>query len=126
MAWQFAGSLAAVAFLIVLAWRLGFAGAPLLDDEEHARGLAHETSGGFEAIAVTLDSSRHAALLRDAAGRIVLVAPAGAHFVARLLGPGTRVTREGGRLTLNVTGAPTSLELGAQADDWADAIAALQ
>lgn len=125
MAWQFAGSLAAVAFLVLLAWRLGFTGIPRLEDEAHARTLALDVPGGFEAVAVTLDRSGHAALLRDAAGRIVLVAPAGAHFIARLLAPGTAVTREGERLTVSAQRVSATLDLGRVADDWAEAITAL-
>lgn len=125
MALQFAGSLAAVYFLIVLAWWLGFRGAPQLVDEAHARSLAHEVPGGFDAVAVALDRSGHAALLRDAAGRIALVAPAGAHFVAQLLAPGTTVTRKLQRLKVSAHKVSVSLDLGQAADDWADAITAL-
>jgi len=124
VAWQFAGSLAAVVFLIILAWRLGFKGAPRLDDEAHARSLAHEVPGGFDATTAALDRLSHAALLSDAAGRIVLVAPCGAHFVARLLAPDTTVMHDGERLSVRTGGLSASLHLEA-ASDWAEAIAAL-
>lgn len=126
MAWQLAGSAAAVAFLVVLAWKLGHAAPPELADETHARLLAEEVPGGFDAIAVALDRSRGAALLRDAAGRIVLIAPAGAHFVARRLGPGSRAACEGSRLIVSGGGAAASLDLGGEAADWADAIGRLE
>ena len=125
MAWQFAGSLAAVAILVFLAWKWGFAGHPELLDESEARALADEVPGGFVAKAITLDASRHAALLRDEAGRVVLLAPAGAHFIARLLGPGIEVARDGGELTLRGRDLSIRLELGPHADDWAKAIARL-
>ena len=125
MAWQFAGSLAAVAILVFLAWKWGFAGLPELRDEEEARALADEVPGGFIAIAVTLDVSHHGALLRDEAGRVVLLVPAGAHFIARLLGPGIEVARDGGELTLRGRDLSIRLELGPHADDWAKAIARL-
>jgi hypothetical protein len=125
MAWQLAGSAAAVAVLVVLAWRLGFSGSPELAGEAHARSLAEEVPGGFEAIAVGLDQSRRAALLRDASGGIVLIAPAGAHFVARRLGRGSKAVREDGRLTVSGSGASARLDLGQEADDWAKAIARL-
>ena len=124
MAWQFAGSLAAVAFLVLLAWRLGFAGSPRLEDEAHARSLAQEVPGGFDAVAVALDQSARAALLRDAAGRIVLVAPSGAHYVARLLAPGTTAIRDGESLAVSARGFATNLNLES-AGDWVRAIAAL-
>ena len=76
MAWQFAGSLAAVAILVFLAWK-------------------------------------------------VLLVPAGAHFIARLLGPGIEVARDGGELTLRGRDLSIRLELGPHADDWAKAIARL-
>lgn len=125
MAWQLAGSAAAVAFLIVLAWKLGFSGRPELADQAHARALADEVPGGFEAVAVALDRTRCAALLRDASGRIVLIAPAGAHFVVRRLGPGSKAACEGGRLTVSGSGVSASLDLGREAGDWAEAIAGL-
>jgi hypothetical protein len=125
VAWQFAGSFAAVLFLIGLAWRFGFRGKPQLEDEGRARSLAQAVSGGFDAVAVALDRSGHAALLRDAAGRIVLVAPSGAHFVARVLPAGTTVTREGELLGVSVQGGSVSLDLGQAADDWANTITAL-
>ena len=124
MAWQFAGSLAAVAFLVVLASRLGFTGSPRLADEAQARSLAQTVPGGFDAVAVALDQSARAALLRDAAGRIVLVAPSGAHYVARLLAPGTNAIRDGESLIVSARGFATSLDVES-ADDWVRAIAAL-
>jgi hypothetical protein len=126
VAWQLAGSVAAVAFLIVLAWRLGFSGAPELADEAQARSLAEEVPGGFDPVAVALDRSRRAALLRDASGHIVLVAPAGAHFVARRLEQGTKATCEDGRLIVSASCTSASLDLGRQAGDWAEAIARLE
>lgn len=126
MVWQLAGSVAAVIILIVLAWKLGFAGPPELEDEAQARALADEVPGGFDAVAVALDRSRNAALARDAAGKVVLVAPAGAHFVARLLGPDTKVTHENGSLGLSGQGLVVRLDLGPDADDWAEAIARLE
>jgi len=125
MAWQFAGSLVAVAFLVILAWRLGFDGAPQLEGEAHARSFAHDVPGGFDPVDIAMDRSGHAALLRDAAGRLVLVAPAGAHFVARPLPPDTTVASEAGRLVVSASGVSVSLELGQAADDWEQAIAAL-
>jgi hypothetical protein len=121
--WQFAGSVAAIAALVLLVSRLGFAGRPELLDEEEARSLAAEIPGGFDAVAVGLDRARNAALLRDGAGRVVLVTPVGAHFVARLLGSEVALSREGHRLMLRDGRSTATLDLGADAGDWARAIA---
>lgn len=122
MAWQFAGSIAAVTLLVLLAWKWGFAGPPELSGEEEARALADEVPGGFAATALSLDRTRNGALLRDEAGRVVLVAPAGAHFIARLLGPGIRVERNEGELVLRGGGISVRLDLGPEAAGWAQAI----
>jgi hypothetical protein len=121
--WQFAGSVAAIAVLVLLASRLGFAGRPELLDEEEARSFAAEIPGGFDAVAVGLDRARNAALLRDGAGRVVLVTPVGAHFVARLLGPEFATSRDGHRLVLRDGRSTATLDLGPDADAWAEAIA---
>lgn len=123
--WQFAGSLVAVAVLVLIAAKFGFTGAPALLDEEEARSLASEVPGGFDAERVTLDRSRSGALLRDASGRIALVAPAGAHFVARLLGPGAKVRLAGDKLTVRDASVVAALDLGPETDDWAKMLSAL-
>lgn len=123
--WQLAGSVAAVGLLVLLAWKLGFAGRPDLLNEAEARSLASELPGGFDAAILRLDRLRNAALLRDVAGRIVLVAPAGAHFVARSLEPGVAVSSAEGVLTLRHGRLSVTLDLGSEADDWAAAISRL-
>ena len=122
-AWQFAGSLAAVSLMIVLAWRLGFSGLPEIADEAEAVAVADGLHGGFRAVETLLDHGRHAALLRDASGRIAIVYPHGAHFVARLLDSSARAHREGETLIVTAAGRTTKLELdAAKATDWAAAI----
>jgi hypothetical protein len=85
MVLQFAGSLAAVAFLVLLAWRLRLGGEPEIAGETEARELADNALCGFQATEIALDRAGRGALLRDAAGRIVLLAPHGNRFVGRLL-----------------------------------------
>ena len=63
--------------------------------------------------------------LRDAAGRMALVAPAGAHFVAWSLEPGVAASSAEGVLTLNYGRLSVTLDLGSDADDWAAAISRL-
>jgi len=71
-------------------------------DESHARMLADEAIYGFEAQQIALDRSGRAALLRDRAGRVILVKVHGAQFAGRLLGPRSSATiwEDGGRTSL--------------------------
>lgn len=82
---QFAGSLAAVAFLVLMARRLRLGGEPEIADESEARELADNALCGFEATEIALDRKGRGALLRDGRGRIMLLAPHGSRFIARLL-----------------------------------------
>jgi len=125
---QFAGSLAAVALLVFGAYRLGFVREARLAGEEEARDIAGLAPRGFEPVALALDRDGRGALLRDAAGRIVLLAPHGAHFVVRELDPPARAQAHGGMLSLMCerhTTSLVSLDLGDSAPDWAARISAL-
>lgn len=86
---QFLASLAAILMLAWISQRLGLGRDIRIRDEQHARVLADEAICGFEAQKIALDRSGKAALLRDQAGRVVLVKVHGAHFAGRLLGPGS-------------------------------------
>jgi hypothetical protein len=125
---QLAGSLAAVLFLIFVAWILRLGGAARIADEAEACELADNAVCGFEAEAVALDRSSHGALLRDRGGRIMLLAPHGNRFVARMLDGRTRARLDAGRLVIT-TGerglAPVALEL-ADATAWCRAIESLK
>lgn len=124
---QLAGSLAAVLFLVFVAWRLRLGGEARIADEAEARELADNAVCGFDAEAIALDQSGHGALVRDAAGRIMLLAPHGNRFVGRLLDGKAQAKLEGTRLVV-VTGerrlAPVSLDL-ADAPAWCRAVEAL-
>ena len=78
---QFAGSLAAVLALAWFARRLGLGGDPRLRDPAEVRRLANEALSGFEAQDVVLDRAGIGALLRDPAGRIMLLRRHGARWV---------------------------------------------
>lgn len=82
---QFAGSLAAVILLILVAWRLRLGGEAEIIDEAEARELADNASCGFEAAEIAIDRGGRGALLRDGSWRIMLLAPHGNRFVGRLL-----------------------------------------
>jgi hypothetical protein len=122
---QFGGSLVAVALLVLVAWRMRLGGDPEIADEAEARELADNALCGFEAERVALDRAGRGALLRDRAGRILLLAPHG--FVGRLLDSRAEARVEGGRLVIAIGErwqAPATLEL-ADAAAWCAAVQAL-
>ena len=92
------GSLVAILFLSWLSARLGLGRTPRIHDEDHARELADDALCGFAASQIAIDRNRAAALLRDEAGRVMLLRRHGAHFAARLLEPSATVRLEGGQL----------------------------
>ena len=122
---QFAGSLAAILLLAWLAGRLGLGGDPRLRDPEDARRLAGEALCGFEAQDVVLDRAGIGALLRDPAGRIMLLRRHGARWAARLLDSHAGVRLDRSFVTIAVSdrafGAIT-LDLGDQAQAWASSL----
>lgn len=124
----FAGSLAGVTLLVLAVWWLGLGPAPVIPDEASARLLAEDAICGFAACDVALDAAGHGALVSNGDGRIILLAPHGAHFAARLLDPASRAKRSGNTLSIT-TGearfAPTSLDLGPAAAAWEQRLAAL-
>lgn len=87
---QLAGSLLAVLALAGLARWLGLGRSPLLASEEDARRAAQEAVDGFDPIRFGIDREGRAALLADAAGRILLLKQHGNFFAARLLGTSAR------------------------------------
>lgn len=86
---QFIASLAAILVLAWIARRLRLGSQIRIVDEDHAKLLSDEVICGFKAQDIALDQTGRAALLRDAAGRIILVKVHGAQFAGRLLGPGS-------------------------------------
>jgi hypothetical protein len=124
---QLAGSLAAVLFLIAVAWKLRLGGEAKIADEADARELADNASCGFDAAAVAIDREGHGALLRDSAGQIMLLAPHGNRFIGRLLDGRASARLDGERLTI-ATGerrvASVSLDLP-DAAAWCRTIEAL-
>jgi hypothetical protein len=124
---QFTGSLAAVILLILTARWLRLGGEAEIADEAEARELADNALCGFEATEIALDRGGRAALLRDGAGRIMLLAPHGNRFVGRLLDSRAAAGVHDGRLEVS-TGerrlAGTALDI-ADAAAWCRAIDAL-
>lgn len=116
------GSLLAIFALAGLAWKLGLGGDLRIRDEAQARELAEEAMCGFDAVDVAIDRAGHAALLRDAGGRVLLLRRHGAHFAARLLTGHAHARLD---RTLLVIGpvekrfGKVTLDLGPQAQYWA-------
>lgn len=98
---QFLGSLAAILALAGLARWLRLGPAPRLADEAAARQAADEAVSGFVPVAIGLDRDGHGAVMRDAAGRVLLLRPHGVHFAGRLLSRETRVRRDGDALEID-------------------------
>lgn len=122
---QFAGSLGAILLLAWLARRLGLGGDPRLRDPEDARRLASEAVCGFEAQDVVLDRAGIGALLRDSAGRVMLLRRHGVHWVARLLDSHAGVRLDRTFMTIAVsdrTFGAITLDLGDRAQIWASSL----
>ena len=119
---QFAGSLAAILALAWFARRLGLGGNPRLRDPDEARRLANEVLDGFEAQEVVLDRAGIGALVRDRAGRIMLVRRHGARWVGRLVDRPAGVNLDQTFLTIALpdkTFGAVTLDLGDHTQAWA-------
>ncbi len=121
------GTLSLVAILLVVlaarAMKLG--GDVRIRDEAHARELADEAICGFTPVDIAIDRASIGALLRDAAGRILLIRRHGSHFVARLLTSHAGVRLDRHFLTLSTDDArfgTITLDLGPQAQVWASSL----
>lgn len=119
---QFVGSLIAITLLVLLSRWLGLGGAARLRDEAEAREIAEDAICGFGPREVVLDAKGRGALLVGASGRIMLLAPHGSKFSARLLDWNCRTKVTGDTLAVDTgeTNFPTvRLELGQQIGAWA-------
>jgi hypothetical protein len=127
---KFLGSLLAVGALVAIASRLRLGGGgAILASEADARELADNAACGFAAVEVALDVGGKGAMLRDGEGRIMLLAPHGVHFAARILDGGARASRNGDELTVLTSDRafpPTVLNLGNAAEAWARCIGTVE
>ena len=107
-------------WLFARALRLG--GDVRIADAAHAAQLAEAALSGFRAEDITLDRARIGALVRDDAGRILLIRRHGARFVASELVSHAGIRLDRHTLTLE-TGdrqyGTLTLDLGADAQIWA-------
>ena len=125
---QFLGSLAAIFALAGVAVWLKLGPAPRLADETEARIAAEEAVSGFEPVAIGLDRDGRGALLRDAAGRVLLLRPHGVHFAGRILSGAASVQRDGDMLVIDTAerrygAARLALD---DASAWVDTIEAVK
>lgn len=122
---MFGGSLAAVALLVFVGWKLDLGGDVRLRSEEEARALADAAVCGFDATAIGLDRAGIGALLRDGSGRVLLIRRHGARFAARLLDSHAHARLDRNFLTIG-TGEATfgsvTLDLGGEAQVWAGSL----
>ena len=106
--------------LVVLVRVLAPTHIPQLSSPAEAAMLADWLPGGFAVAACALDRAGHGAVLRDATGRMAVVAPLGAHFVVRLVD--TARAAGNGWLELRGGDMACQLDLGPEAAAWAQAI----
>lgn len=122
---QLGGSIIAILLLWLLAAKLGLGGDVRIRDENHARTLAEDALCGFVPVDLVIDRAGMGALLRDVAGRVMLLRRHGAHFAARLLDGHSFARLDRNFLTIangeKRFGAFT-LDLGDKAQVWASSL----
>jgi hypothetical protein len=122
IALQAIGSLAAVLLVFVIVRALGLGSDVRIADEAEARALAEEARCGFDPVDVALDRARIGALLRNAAGEVMLIRRHGAKFAGRLLSSHVGARLDRGFITLSTDDphfGSITLDLGDQAQIWA-------
>lgn len=119
---QAAGSLVSVLLVFLLVRALGLGHDVRIADEAEARALAEQARCGFDPVDVALDRARIGALLRNAAGEVMLIRRHGARFAARVLTSHAGARLDRGFLTLSSEDphfGSVTLDLGEQAQVWA-------
>lgn len=119
---QLAVAFAGVILIASLAHLLGLGGDVRIRDEAHARDLADAALFGFDATDIALDRAGFGALLRDEAGRVMLLRRHGVHFIGRLISDVSGVRLDQNFLTIRAGQAPAdtvTLDLGDKAQRWA-------
>ncbi len=123
---------ASIALILGVAWlvrRMALGRDVRLRDADEARALARAALCGFDPRDLALDKAGIGALLRDGAGRVMLLRRHGAQFSARLLDSHAFAQLDRNFLTIG-TGeryfAPVTLDLGAQAQVWAASLRRLE
>jgi hypothetical protein len=84
LAAKFGGSLLAILAIVWLVRRLGLGTTyERIKDEDHAIALAEEAECGFAGVAADVDAAGYGAIVRNAAGAMMLVRVHGNRFAAR-------------------------------------------
>ncbi len=119
---QLGGSLVAILLLALIAKWLGLGRDVRIANVAEAKALAASAIAGFDARDVALDRAGLGALLRDDAGRFMILRRHGARFVGRMLDSHSHCRLD--RDFLNVATSeyfarPVILHLGKDAKIWA-------
>ncbi len=123
---QIAGSLIAILALAWIAARLRLGGDRRIADDAEAGRLADEAVDGFVPRDIAIDRDRTRALLRDDAGRVLLLRRHGGHFAGRLLDPAAEILLAGDSVSVVPADrrfGPAELRFDAVPPDWLAAIA---
>jgi hypothetical protein len=126
---QFGGSLVAILLLAWLAHKLGLGGDLRIRSEEQARELAEEAVSGFVPVDIAVDRAGYSAIMRDRAGRVLLLRRHGSHFAGRLIEKRPEARLDQGFLTIHAEDKPfgaVTLNLGRAAQEWAASLRRLE
>jgi hypothetical protein len=116
------GSIIAILLLAWTAKRLGLGGDIRIRDEAHARTLADETICGYSPVEIIVDKAGYGALMKDAAGRHMLIRRHGVQFAGRMLDGHTKSRLDQNFLTIGTSDkrfGKVTLNLGPNAQIWA-------
>jgi hypothetical protein len=122
---QMVVSLVAVLALGGLARWMGLGGDVRIRDTDHAIGLAGEGIYGFAGVDGAVDRAGYSALVRDQAGRHVLIMVKGNKFVTRLVVPPIEGRLDQKLLTIDLREPDcpaVTLNLGEKAQYWASGL----
>jgi hypothetical protein len=119
---QLGASLVAVLFIAWLVRAMGLGADPRIADAAHAIRLAEVAVAGVGGIEVARDRAGFAAIVRNAAGRLLLIRALGNHFAARPVDASVVGRLDKDFLTLTTperTFGSVTLQLGKEAGMWA-------
>lgn len=102
LAIKFGSSLLAIVAIAWLVRRMGLGTAhERIRDEAHAIELAEEAECGFDGVAADVDAAGYGAIVRNAAGAMMLVRAHGNRFAARRIDTGFTARLDRNRLWLH-------------------------
>lgn len=126
---QIGGSLLAILAVAWLVSKMGLGGDLRIADEDHAKLLADQVESGFTPVATAVDKAGYGALMRDAAGRILIMRRHGSHFAGRVVTKRPDARLDQGLLTIKPDDTPfgaITLNLGSEAAIWASSLRRLE